>query len=201
MQPQDPIQLAIQQQQQAQQQNQQPQPSNQEAPSPIQLAQQQIQQYGQENQQSAEAMKQKQNAMQQASKAMATLNPKANSSDSTSNTMSKVGQANSTGNYSYSGECLKWVDDQQGNSSSRQPTAIADYQANAQAGNIETKGTPPKGARVYFSSPDIPAGHVGISDGNGSFTSATDNGVQTFNIDQWQQYAGQSYLGYSTNDK
>ena len=112
----------------------------------------------------------------------------------------KVGKAIATPNYA--NLCLKWVDDKQGNTS-RQPTAIADFQANAQAGNISTSNKIPDGARVYFS-PDKSngdAGHVGISNGDGSFTSATDNGIQTFKIADWERYTGQSYIGFSTSSK
>ena len=116
-------------------------------------------------------------------------------------TQGKVGQAIATP--AYAGYCLQWVDDQQGNKGARQQTAYADFQQNQAAGNISTKGTPPKGARVYFAPNDTNGGmgHVGISTGNGNFTSATDNGVQTFNIQQWDKYAGQDYIGYSTSDK
>lgn len=112
-------------------------------------------------------------------------------------TQGQIGKATATSNYA--GYCLQWVDDQQGNKN-RQPTAYADYQANQAAGNIQTQGIPPAGARVYFApnSTNGNMGHVGISDGGGSFTSATDNGIQTFNINDWDQYAGQQYIGFST---
>lgn len=192
---QDPILLAAQQQQASQPDQSSPQPQ-QPTPSPVDLAQQQIQQYSQVDQANEAAMKQKQNAVSEASKAMATLNPQANSKDATSNTMSKVGSALNTNNYS--GLCLQYVDDQTGNKA-RQPTAIADYQANEQDGNIKTSGTPPKGSRVYFApTSDNPAGHIGLSNGDGTFTGATTNdGIKTFNIKNWESYAGQQYIGYA----
>lgn len=109
----------------------------------------------------------------------------------------KVGKAIATP--SYAGYCLKWVDDQQGNNTNRQPTAYADYLLHQNEGDIATKGTPPKNARVYFgpNATNGEMGHVGISNGNGTFTSATDNGIQTFDIKAWEKYAGQTYIGYS----
>src|ERR1035437_639861 len=116
----------------------------------------------------------------------------------------EVGKAIATP--AYAGECLRWVDDKQGNTS-RQPAAIADFQANAQAGNISTSDKIPSGARVYFApdasnaTPDYPngAGHVGISNGDGSFTSATDNGIKTFALKEWSKYSGQRFIGWSNS--
>jgi hypothetical protein len=125
------------------------------------------------------------------SSALATINPNGKSPQI------KVGNALNTNNYS--GECLAYVDDQQGNNSSRQPTAFADYQVNAAQGNIMTKGTPPKGSRVYFApTPDNSAGHIGIATGDGSFTGATTSqGIKTFKISDWERYANQQYIGYA----
>lgn len=115
--------------------------------------------------------------------------------------ISQIGKAIQTPNYA--GYCLKWVDDQTGNKN-RLPTAYADYQANAQQGNINTStDNIPKGARVYFSPNDSNGqmGHIGISNGDNTFTSATDNGIKTFNISDWQKLTGQSVLGWSTGQK
>lgn len=193
---QDPVQLAIQQQQQAQQQNAQAAPTDSPTPSPVQMAQQQLQQYQQQDQQTEDGMKQKQQAIQSATKAMNILNPKADSQDQTSNAMSKVGSALNTNNYS--GLCLKYVDDQTGNKD-RNPTAYADFQTNEADGNIKTSGTPPKGSRVYFApTSDNPAGHIGLSNGDGTFTGATTNeGIKSFSIKDWEGYAGQQYIGYA----
>ena len=124
-------------------------------------------------------------------KAIATLSPQS------TDTTTQVGKAIQSPNYA--GYCLKWVDDQTGKSN-RQPTAYADYQTNVQAGNINTSTSDiPKGARVYFA-PDSSnggMGHVGLSNGDGTFTSATDNGIQTFGLSDWEKYAGQKYLGYA----
>lgn len=190
MQP-NPIQLANQQQQPGAQPLQQPNADN-----PIALAQQQSQQREADIQQQAQIGQQNQQRAQDsiaaASKAMATLT----NGDKSRNTMSKVGGALNTNNYS--GQCLKFVDDQTGNSA-RQPTAYADYQVNAQGGNIKTNGTPPKGARIYFApTKDNPAGHIMLSNGDGTGTGATTNdGIQTYNIKDWEKYAGQQYIGYA----
>ena len=109
----------------------------------------------------------------------------------------KVGKAIATP--AYAGMCLAWVDDQQGNKTSRQTSAYNDYLANAQQGKVSTSNKIPSGARVYFS-PDASNngdGHVGIANGDGSFTSATDNGIKTFSIKEWEKYSGQSMIGWA----
>lgn len=110
--------------------------------------------------------------------------------------IAQIGKAIQTPNYA--GYCLKWVDDQQGNTN-RLPTAFADYQSKAAEGNINTSNNVPKGSRVYFSpdSSNGDMGHIGISNGDGTFTSATDNGIKTFSIKDWQKITGQSFLGWA----
>lgn len=168
------LQIALQQQNQPQQ--------GQMPPSNLSQALKQIQLTKQKNQQNNQA------AIAQAA---ATLTPNAN------DTLTNVGQAIQSP--AYAGYCLQWVDDQTGNKN-RQPTAYADYQTQAANGNIDSSSTNiPKGARVYFA-PDSSnggMGHVGLSNGDGTFTAATDNGIQTFGLSDWQKYAGQQYLGYS----
>lgn len=124
------------------------------------------------------------------SQAMAMVNPKGK------DTTTQIGKSIQTP--AYAGYCLQWVDDQQGNSN-RQPTAYADYQVNAKSGNISTSGNIPAGARVYFG-PDASnggMGHVGIAGDDGTFTSATDNGVKTYKISDWVKSTGQSLLGWT----
>lgn len=197
MQPTDPVLQAAQQQQAMQQQAQIPQAPQPAQPNPMQQAQQQLQTDESNNQtEFSKIQANKQAAISQASRAMSTLNPGANSGDSTSDTMSKVGGALNTNNYS--NMCLAYVDDQTGNKN-RQSTAYNDYLVNANDGNIHTSGTPPKGARVYFApTADNPAGHIGLSNGNGSFTGATTNeGIKTFSIQNWENYASQQYIGWA----
>ena len=125
------------------------------------------------------------------SQAVATLNP--NSTDP----QAQIGKAIATP--AYAGKCLRWVDDQQGNQN-RQPTAIADYQTRAQAGQISNSTKIPDGARTYFSADQSNGnmGHVGIYNAKSdTFTSATDNGIKSFSIPQWEKYTGQQLLGWS----
>ena len=181
----NPQQLAL---QKLQQQGQNPQsnqvPQDQVFQNTLAKIRQSVSQIGQEPQQLPDS-----NNQASISQAMATLKD--------TSTIGQVGKAIATPNYA--GYCLQWVDDQQGNTN-RQPTAIADYQVNAQANNINSSLDAPKGARVYFNADASNGnmGHVGISNGDGTFTSATDNGVQTFDIPDWEKYSGQQYLGYAS---
>lgn len=54
------------------------------------------------------------------------------------------------------------------------------------------------GDTVYFSANDSNGGdgHAGIYAGNGQFISATDNGVQQYDLGAWQKMTGQQLLGY-----
>lgn len=123
------------------------------------------------------------------SQALAQLNPTG------SDTQTNIGKAIKTP--AYAGYCLKYVDDKTGNTN-RQPTAFADYEVNAKSGNIQTSDKNiPSGARVYFA-PDATngkMGHVGLMNSDGSFTAATDNGIQSFTIPDWEKYSGQKYIG------
>ena len=202
--PNDPVTLAIQQQQAQQQQaSQSASQPQQPTPSPIAMAQQQMQQYSQEDQQSEDAAKQKQSAMMQASKAMATLNPKANSNDQTSNTMSKVGQATSP-SQGWANLCEAYAEQQTLGHQGVYPTAIAAYQANAQAGNINTSTDVPKGAQVFFNADEGNGGngHTMVSVGNSKFQGPLQNGsIGTFTLPEWEKYSGQQYLGYAIPSK
>lgn len=179
----DPIQNALQTQQSSQAATPQgPMAQNQALFKKILSSNRQLIEEPQQNQQSGIAQ------------AMGILSPQ-----STKEPLAQIGKAIATPNYA--GYCLQWVDDQTGNSN-RLPNAYADYQAKAQSGNIQT-GTDniPKGARVYFA-PDSSnggMGHVGLSNGDGTFTSATDNGIKTFDIPDWEKYTGQKYLGYASS--
>ncbi len=177
-----------------QQNNQQPQVN----PDVVGQATQQIAGREQQIQQENTLEQNQQTSLATVSKAYNMLNTQ--TSDKVSNSMNKVGGALNTNNYS--GLCLKYVDDKTGNTD-RSPTAYADYQKNAAAGNIHNTGTPPKGARVYFApTQDNPAGHVMLSNGDGTGTGATTNdGIKTFSIQDWSKYAGQQYIGYSTSGK
>lgn len=104
-------------------------------------------------------------------------------------------------NYKYSGLCLKWVDDQLGNTN-RQPTAYADYLERKNKGLIiNSLKNIPDGARVYFapSPSNKNLGHIGIYNAKTkTFTSATENGIETYTIDGWEKLTNQKFLGWST---
>jgi hypothetical protein len=55
----------------------------------------------------------------------------------------------------------------------------------------------PAGSFIYFNDPNQPDGHVGISEGNGNFISATYNGVREDNLQDWEKQTGQQPLGYA----
>lgn len=182
--------------QQALQQAQPQQQTDQTTPDILQQAQDQAAQGAQKINAKTQQQKNDFENADTISKAMAVLSPNANMKDGEANTMSKIGQSIATP--AYAGYCLQYVDDKTGNTN-RQPTAIADYQVRAQSGQVKTTGTPPPGARVYFA-PDASngnMGHVGLANKDGTFTSATDNGVKTYSLADWQKYTGQKFIGWA----
>lgn len=196
MQPQDPIQST--QPNPAQQafssfQSNQQQPNPQQAQSAIDSLQQKSKQIAtiedaikKKNEQAWLSMPNQQGSISQA---LAQLNPQG------SDTQTEVGKAIKTP--AYAGYCLQYVDDRTGNTN-RQPNAFADYQVNAKQGNIQTSDNNIKfGARVYFA-PDATndkMGHVGLMNSDGTFTAATDNGIKSFTIPDWERYSGQKFIG------
>lgn len=103
-------------------------------------------------------------------------------------------------NQSYAGLCESWVEDVTG-SSIQGDTASDSWKSLSSKGKgvLGLNGAQP-GDLVYFASdPNSTygtAGHVGIYNGNGLFTSATDNGVSTSNINDWTKANKQQVLGY-----
>lgn len=103
-------------------------------------------------------------------------------------------------NQSYAGLCESWVEDVT-NSSIQGDTAYDSWKNLSSKGKGITglNGVQP-GDLVYFGSDPNSAygtdGHVGIYNGNGLFTSATDNGVATANIQNWTKTNNQTLLGY-----
>jgi cell wall-associated NlpC family hydrolase len=65
----------------------------------------------------------------------------------------------------------------------------------AYQGNIQEA---PSGALIYFAPDNSNGGfgHVGVADGKGNMISATYNGVQASNIDDWIKNTGQTPLGF-----
>lgn len=74
-----------------------------------------------------------------------------------------------------------------------QSLAPTDPKALAQRRNL---GLAPVGAKLYFSDPHQPFGHVGIYAGNGAFIAANDYGVQAWNVGAWMSATGQSFVGW-----
>lgn len=101
---------------------------------------------------------------------------------------------------SYAGLCEEWVEDVT-NSSIQGDTADDSWK------NLSSKGKGVSGLNgiqpgdlVYFASDPNSSygtdGHVGIYNGSGLFTSATDSGVATANINDWTKANQQQVLGY-----
>lgn len=103
-------------------------------------------------------------------------------------------------NQSYAGLCESWVEDVT-NSSIQGDTAYDSWKnlSGKGKGVAGLNGVQP-GDLVYFSSDPNSSygtdGHVGIYNGNGLFTSATDNGVATASINDWTKANQQQVLGY-----
>lgn len=77
------------------------------------------------------------------------------------------------------------------------PSAIQAWIGQQKSAVQGTQGIQP-GDTVYFSADKSNGGygHTGIYVGNGQFISATYNGVQTEDLNKWQQSTGQKLLGY-----
>lgn len=60
----------------------------------------------------------------------------------------------------------------------QKPKAYDSYLAYANQGKVQTEGTPPRGALVFFDS-FMPYGHIGISLGDGSYIGTLESGPQT----------------------
>ncbi len=99
--------------------------------------------------------------------------------------------------HEYDGLCEKWAEKQVYGKTGIFPSAMAAFNANAQAGNITSSKDPPKGAQVFFNSDESNGnfGHTGVSLGGGKFESATYNGIKVFSIPDWEKNTGQVYIG------
>lgn len=102
------------------------------------------------------------------------------------------------GDGTYSGYCESFVEQMTG-SGQMGGSAIEAWNNNAQAGRAVsgTDGIQP-GDPIYFSANQGNGGygHVGIYMGNNQFISATYNGTQVENLDDWTKSTGQQILGY-----
>ncbi len=187
------------------------QPSPQAIPSAAQQLQAQTQQSQIQQAQNAQSMSldkqgaaldiQKQQAATM-SKALAQLNPKANTGNDALDTASKVGNAISTP--AYAGYCQKFVDDQTG-AKQRYATAANTWQAKVADGSAQTNLNNVKTGDVVEFAPDQGNGNMGhaaivTSTKNGiQLKMATNSGVQNYSLKDWISYSGQTPQGfYST---
>ncbi len=104
-----------------------------------------------------------------------------------------------SGSQDFNKFCQRFVEAVTDGKTGQYPSAAAawnDHVAKGKAKAGLTGITP--GSLIYFN-PDSSNGnfgHVGIYEGGGDFISATDNGVQSKSLKDWQQTTGQSILGY-----
>lgn len=97
------------------------------------------------------------------------------------------------GEQAYIGYCQSFVE--QATGSGWQGSSASDAWERSQNKIQGLQGMQP-GDLIYFNDPNNPDGHVGIADKNNQFVSATDNGIQENDINNWEQETGQSPLGY-----
>jgi len=94
-----------------------------------------------------------------------------------------------TKNSDFSGWCQAFVEKAQG-SSEKYPTAYDAWTSQKNKAVQGTKGIQP-GDAIYFY-----PNHTGIYMGNDQFISATDNGVESHDLNEWGKLTGQQVLGY-----
>lgn len=104
-----------------------------------------------------------------------------------------------TGDQTYNNYCEKFVEQAVYGKAGMFPTAADAINSYSQQGQAfaGTKGIQP-GDMVYFA-PDQSnsyEGHAGIYTGNNKFVSATDNGVEEYDLNKWQKDTGQQLVGY-----
>jgi cell wall-associated NlpC family hydrolase len=106
-------------------------------------------------------------------------------------------QPNLADGHEYDGLCEAYAEQQKHGVTGLYPSAIDCW--NQSKNKVQgTAGIRP-GDQVFFA-PDKSNsgyGHTGIYEGNGQFKSATYNGVQTNDLNHWQQNTGQQLLGYT----
>lgn len=112
--------------------------------------------------------------------------------------MNNVSSAESySGSQQFKNLCQAFVEQMTYGHQGVYPTAIAAWNQQQNKAISGTDGIQP-GDLVYFGADKSNGGfgHAGIYEGNGNFVSATDSGVQSNNLDQWQKGTGQKLLGY-----
>lgn len=103
------------------------------------------------------------------------------------------------GNQNYDDYCQQFVEQMAYGKSGIYPNAVSAWNDNAQNGNaVGGMDGIKQGDLMYFAPDDSNsyAGHAGIYMGNNQFISATNNGVQTNDLNDWQQSTGQQLLGF-----
>lgn len=102
----------------------------------------------------------------------------------------------SLGRTDYIGLCERFVENTQGKSGIY-PSAADAWNAQLNNASNDMNSIQP-GDEVYFA-PDSSnhyQGHTGIYTGNNKMISATDNGVEQSDLNDWQNQTGQKLLGY-----
>lgn len=104
---------------------------------------------------------------------------------------------NYLGSQAYDDYCQAFVEQALYGHQGVYPSAIAAWNQQQDKAVQGTQGMSP-GDTVYFSPNQGNGGngHTGIYMGNNEFISATDNGVQTNDLNNWQKMTGQQLLGY-----
>lgn len=95
------------------------------------------------------------------------------------------------------GECQRFVEKAVYGKTGIFPSATDAASYYQQNGQMQTdfKNMKP-GSLIYFNDPNQPDGHVGIYEGNGKMVSATYNGVQEDDVNNWLQATGQKPIGF-----
>ena len=106
------------------------------------------------------------------------------------------GQPSGADGHEFDGLCEAYAEQQKYGKTGIYPSAIAAWN-NTENRVQGTSGLQP-GDQIFFApnTSNGNFGHTGIYQGNGKFTSATYNGVQTNDLNDWQKNTGQSFLGF-----
>ena len=101
------------------------------------------------------------------------------------------------GNTNYNDLCQKFVEQMTMGRTGVYPSAIHAWNALASKAYAGLGGIK-EGDVIYFApnASNRGWGHTGIYKGNNQFISATDNGVQVNDLNNWQQTTGQQVLGF-----
>lgn len=103
------------------------------------------------------------------------------------------------GKNAFVGLCEKFVEQVTKGKTGLFPTAISAWDKQQHQSGLNGVKT---GDAVYFGADPSNgnAGHAGVYTTNGNFISATNNGIQEYNIQNWEKATGQKLLGYVSQD-